>query len=270
MVYNSPVRRVVYDNAQSATEPHTTRGWGAVLMSWFSKSFVTAVVACGLAAAAASPAVAQGLINGDFSSSLSNWDVAPDGSLANTGSSLTVTNDFLTSGPDTTTIWSNTKSGTFAYVWSGQDGEYTTLSQKFSAVAGSVVSAYVAFATTDWYGDASYNDDAYLTLSKAGSATPVRSWTASVQNFYDSSTGALSAFTTGWTNFVASVASSGDYVLTLGVRNVGDSGSQNSYALLDGVQVTNVPGPIAGAGLPALLALVGIAFVRRARRNAAA
>ena len=185
MVYNSPVRRVVYDNAQSATEPHTTRGWGAVLMSWFSKSFVTAVVACGLAAAAASPAVAQGLINGDFSSSLSNWDVAPDGSLANTGSSLTVTNDFLTSGPDTTTIWSNTKSGTFAYVWSGQDGEYTTLSQKFSAVAGSVVSAYVAFATTDWYGDASYNDDAYLTLSKAGSATPVRSWTASVQNFYD-------------------------------------------------------------------------------------
>jgi hypothetical protein len=78
---------------------------------------------------------------------------------------------------------------------------------------------------------------------------------------------------TGWVLSNFTIANSGAYNLTFGVTNFSDTAFQSGMAF-DGITVAGVPvqeppiavpGPLAGAGLPALAALGGLAWWRRRR-----
>lgn len=71
-----------------------------------------------------------------------------------------------------------------------------------------------------------------------------------------------SASKTGWTRFNNVVVGTGSDTLVIqGISNVGYNG-------IDNISVTAVPGPIAGAGLPALVSLLGFAAWRRRQQAA--
>lgn len=143
----------------------------------------------------------------------------------------------------------------FGYVTAGAGlNVYSTLAQTFTLLAGESIAGYVGFKADDYL---PYDDKAILTISDGETITSL--WSATVASVGDFGS-------TGWKRFSFTAAQGGVFTLSLGVKNVQDN-VQNSVAFLDAPQ--SVPGPIAGAGIPALLGLMGLRLWRRKQAVAA-
>lgn len=247
------------------------------MRDWKKMVIVAALVGGGTLSVLSGPASAQSLTNGYFSSGLSGWSYdTPIGSgapgYAFATPSLTVENLFASTGSPTTAGVTAPSGGNFAYVVTDLDSSPTAnrLWQTFDLAIGEKVSLKTAFATED-YASSGFDDFGYVKLfAAANPSTVLLSWTRSVSGFALDGDSLMTSFSTGWQSLTSAAASvAGSYTLEFGVQNVGSSGAPNSYVMAANVQVSATPGPIAGAGLPLLLAAVGFGAFRLRRSSGA-
>jgi hypothetical protein len=126
----------------------------------------------------------------------------------------------------------------FGYVESGPEGTNQTLTQVFALTAGQTLKGMVGFSTTDYL---PYNDRGFLRING--------------ENIFNASVASVGDFgSTGWVNWSYTAATTGNYTLRLGVRNVLDSVGP-SYAVLD---ASVVPEPGTWVMMIAGFALVGL------------
>jgi MYXO-CTERM domain-containing protein len=190
-----------------------------------------------------SPAAAQNLVtNGDFETgdltgwaTGGNWIDSTDGVGKATGIIPAANGGsyFLT--------LSNT-----ADVTAANDGAAQVV-QTLNTVAGQSYTLSAIWATAGGYNDPTSNANNIQFLNVLWDGATVLSESA--------------ASPTGWTSFTAQVTGTGSDALTI------EGVSSNGYNGIDNVSVTAAPGPVAGAGLPALLGLLGYAGWRRRQQK---
>lgn len=113
----------------------------------------------------------------------------------------------------------------FAYIESGNMNVFYTLSQAFSVANNSVLSFSALFTTTDYM---PFNDEGYWKLYLDSAVVASESENVSGVGNYGS---------TGWGFFELDLIP-GNYLLELGVRNIGDGGV-DSYVAIDGLNISN-------------------------------
>lgn len=193
--------------------------------------FASAVAALSLSAASANAATNLG-----FESGLSGWTLNGNGGSSGSYGSFTAA-----------------EGSKLGYVEAGWAGVYSTLTQIFTLAAGQTITGSVGFQSNDYL---PYNDDAYLAINGL--------------HLFDSSVAQVgSNGASGWKTFSYTAAAAGNYALTLGVRNVGDSQSA-SGAVLDNVSLSAaVPEPATWAMMLMGFAATGV-LLRSNRRRAVA
>jgi hypothetical protein len=158
--------------------------------------------------------------NGSFETGLTGWTSNPaSGGWVQTVSSWTAQ-------PPDGTVYAPKDGSAFALLKTGAANTYTKLSQAFTASAGTAISGWAFFDTTDYL---PYNDDGYVKI--INNVTQVVVFSASVStvgNFHE----------TPWTFWQYTFTTSGSYTIEAGVRNLIDS-AVDSYLGLDAVQVVN-------------------------------
>jgi uncharacterized protein YraI len=198
------------------------------------KSLILATAAAGLSLTAASANAATNL--GFETGNLSGWTLSGSGGAAHSYGAFTAVE-----GAD------------LAYIVAGQQGIYSTLTQIFALAAGQTITGSVGFQSNDYL---PYNDDAYLAINGL--------------HLFDSSVAQVGSYgSSGWKTFSYTAAAAGNYALTLGVRNIGDSDSA-SGAVLDKVSLSAaVPEPATWAMMLMGFAATGV-LLRSDRRRAVA
>ena len=139
----------------------------------------------------------------------------------------------------------------FAYVTTGTQNVYTTLSRQLSVNAGDQLDFSVFFATKESYSTL-YNDDGYAKLIELDGPT-ITLYSMSINS-------AGSDSIDGWLNKTHIFDTAGTYTLEFGVRNIGDSGVA-SYIGADHVRITPVPEPATFL----FLAVGTLAFIKKHR-----
>lgn len=197
------------------------------------KSIILASAAAALSLSAASANAATNL---GFESGLSGWSLSGNGGSSSSYGSFTAA-----------------EGAKLGYVEAGWAGVYSTLTQIFTLAAGQTITGSVGFQSNDYL---PYNDDAYLAINGL--------------HLFDSSVAQVgSNGSSGWKTFSYTAATAGNYALTLGVRNGGDS-QNDSGAVLDNVSLSAaVPEPATWAMMLMGFAATGV-LLRSNRRRAVA
>lgn len=192
-----------------------------------------------LAASAGSSSAAELVTNGTFSSGLSGWSYS--------GSGVNV----LTDSNYKTNAGGSGSSGIAQYAAFGAgNNPGGSIWQNLNTVVGAVYTL-----TFDYAGFGSTNTQS-LQWTVAGTSgiveVPAKWLTSNLTGIFNPGT-------------VTFTATSGNTLLQFKDVSTKSAGAD---MLLANVSVASVPGPIAGAGLPALLGLLGFATLRRQRRAA--
>ena len=175
---------------------------------------------------ATNAAFAGAITNGDFASgTLNGWSA--------NGSATVVSNS--------TYYFADLYAGLGANV-------YTTLSQSMYLQAGDVLTGSAQFFAHDYM---PYDDSSYVSI---GGTNLFTSSISSVGNY------GTSALTT----FSYTVLTSGNYVLSAGVKNSGDNSGASELQISNFAVATNVPEPASMALMG--LGLLGVAALRRKSR----
>ena len=137
----------------------------------------------------------------------------------------------------------------FAKLVAGSANVYTTVSQTVHLNAGEELTGYAQFFAKDYM---PYDDDAFVSIGG------FNLFTSSIAAVGDYGTSALTMFS--WT-----ATTSGDYVLTAGVTNRGDSAASSELQVSNFAAVSAVPEPASIALMG--LGLIGVAGLRRKTAN---
>ena len=169
----------------------------------FMRKILATMLAASATCLAAAPAQAATVVNGGFDSCATTGYTASG--IAGASSSIS---GFAAQG-----------AGCFGYVQTGSGvGVYSTLSQLIALTAGETLTGIVGYSTNESVGGLTYNDDGYLSIGGV--------------NLFIANT--ANGPSTGWQNFSFVAPTAGNYLLEIGVRNIGDN-SINSYVAVDNI-----------------------------------
>ena len=164
---------------------------------------LTTLIAASAACLATAPAQAATVINGSFDGCTTTGYTAS----GITGASSAISG-FAAQG-----------AGCFGYVQTGAGMDvYSTLSQLIALAAGETLTGMVGYSTEEATNNNGFNDDGYLNIGG------VNVFTANTSN----------GPSTGWQNFSFVAPTSGNYLLEIGVRNIGDN-IVPSYVAVDNI-----------------------------------
>jgi hypothetical protein len=204
-------------------------------MSFYRNSFAATAIAAGVLIGA--PASSYALTNGDFSSGLSGWTKS---------GTVGVGTEADYNAPAIGGSGNDPSVSQFAAFGWGNLGGFNSISQVLSTTVGQAYEltfSYFGFGPSNGQGLF-----AQVGTDTSGSYFPA-SWGANFD----------ALFKTVTISFTASAAST-----LLSFTNFSNAGD-NSDILLANVKLTAVPGPVAAAGLPGVLALLGYGLYRRRR-----
>jgi hypothetical protein len=193
-------------------------------------------VLCAALVGATMPSYA--ITNGDFSSGLSGW----------TSSGTSVTTEAVYHGVGGTGDDANVNY--FAAFGGGNISDYNFIFQQFATTANQLYKLTFSYGG---FGQSSVQKLTVQTSAAAPTSYSVDSWGTNFSNLFKTVT-------------MYFTATSSQTSLTFSNFSLP---SDNADILLANVSVTAVPGPVAAAGLPALLALAGFGLFGRRRRTQA-